>query len=37
MKDKKSVYNKRLIIILIAWIVGSGIGWLVAEYAIRAV
>ena len=29
--------NKRLMIILIAWVIGSGIGWLVAEYVIRAV
>jgi hypothetical protein len=34
-KDGK--INKKLIAILIAWAIGSGVGWLVAEYAIRAV
>lgn len=32
MKNKK-----RWIIILIAWIIGSGVGWAVAEYVVRAV
>ncbi len=32
MKNKK-----RAIIILIAWVIGSGVGWIVAEYIVRAV
>jgi|GEM_PF-6304751 len=32
MKNKK-----RWIIILIAWVIGSGVGWAVAEYVVRAV
>ena len=32
MKNKK-----RAIIILIAWVIGCGVGWIVAEYIVRAV
>ena len=29
--------NRKLMIILIAWVLGSGAGWLIAEYIIRSV
>lgn len=32
MKNKK-----RALIILAAWIIGSGVGWAVAEYIVRAI
>ncbi len=32
MKNKK-----RAIIVLISWIIGSGVGWIVAEYIVRAI
>ena len=37
MKKEYGKINKRLLAILIAWVLGSGAGWLIAEYAIRAV
>ena len=29
--------HKKLLIILVAWVLGSGAGWLIAEYVIRSV
>jgi hypothetical protein len=34
---KDSNINKKLIALMIAWVLGSGVGWLIAEYVIRAV
>ena len=34
---KSNMKNKRLMIILIAWVIGSGIGWLVAIVGIAAI